>query len=49
MGVAYNTIREWNFEEWWYMGGIVIEKVLANEATGVGWPRLIFLLYRRRC
>jgi hypothetical protein len=30
MGVAYSTIREWDFEEWRYhdMGGIVIEKVV---------------------
>jgi hypothetical protein len=30
MGVAYNTIREWNFEEWRYMGGIVIEKMVGK-------------------
>ena len=27
MGVAYDTIREWNLDEWWDMGGIVIKKV----------------------
>ena len=28
--VAYIIIREWNFEEWGYAGGIVIEKVMGN-------------------
>ena len=25
--MEYNVIREWNFEEWWYMGRIVVEKI----------------------
>ena len=28
MGVAYSTIRIWDFEEWRYMNGVFIGKVV---------------------
>ena len=30
LGVVYNTIRIWDFEEWGYMSGVFIMKVVGK-------------------